>query len=820
MYIRLLRLLAVARLVAVSNLLLLRFTVGNALVDIVMLVHDQAAWADLAIRAVENHTRNAYRLIIVDNASVEEKTKDMLAAAERRGHTVVRLPENKSFSNGVNAGVAAGDSKFIIILNDDAIVTEGWEGALMQDCVDKYTGMSGARSNFVSGVQSDPTFTGEPPYLIFVCVALRRDVWNTVGPMDEVVFDGFSCEDLDYSWRVQKAGYKLKVSSAFVLHAGSRTLASVHGAGAYEGSMRQRNDQKYQARLMDKWGKDFVTQKSKIQQRGMVTTYHAEEWTRVEFMKSLMGLRRSDGVSFEYLQVSRAPIHMARQVAADYVTDQGFDWWVQLDDDATFPSDVLRRLLSHQKDIVCALAYQRKVPHGTCAFELGPDGMLGASLEGIEHTGLRRVDVSGFHCSIMRTSVIKKMREAGIKQYFGGFDNKVGEDFAFPVAPETPVLGADFRWRPIVDFKPGDTVVGFDEVSAPHTSRRFTPATVTRLIEKVLPRVRIVTDEDEIVTTGEHPWLSNNSLALAPSRRWDWRPGAALKPGMMLASITPVVDNPDLSSEDYAAGYVQGLLQSDGTKSEKCVRDHSYASYVVRMKDTAPLERMATMLAQLGIESYRGAVRHDGNPNHAPMHKLGVQKQAAARKLDRVYTVTAMPSKAFAAGYLAGMYDGDGSHHGGTAFIHNTVNWKKDRLEEAARALGMRFTARDDRHVRICGQDNIFKFWQATTPSLTRRMSLLGQMPNATRARGGKEVKHRPVVIRAVEALPPSEVFCLTTDSSTFVANGLASHNCLNAKKIGVQIHCDTELISGHIGASIVVDEAYKQRWIANGRPS
>jgi hypothetical protein len=64
-------------------------------------------------------------------------------------------------------------------------------------------------------------------------------------------------------------------------------------------------------------------------------------------------------------------------------------------------------------------------------FELGEDGLLGSPMENIEHTGLRKVDISGFHCSIVKTTVIKKMRAAGIKQYFGGFENKVGEDFAF-----------------------------------------------------------------------------------------------------------------------------------------------------------------------------------------------------------------------------------------------------------------------------------------------------------------------------------------------------------------------------------------------------
>lgn len=408
------------------------------LIDVVMLISHQPLWADLAIRAVEHHTKNPYRLILVDQATTTPEAKAVLASAKERGHIVFRAPENRSFSNGNNLGAGLGDAKFLVFLNDDALVTENWDGALIQDCSEKGVGLVGARSNFAGGVQADMRFKGEPPYLVFVCVALRREVWNAVGPMDEENFTGFSCEDLDYSWRVQKAGYKLKVSDAcYVLHAGSRSIAKQFAADAIAAkngaglitALRGQNE-KYGHVLEAKWGRDFVVEHSKLQQRGLVTTYHAERWTRVEFLKNLMGLRRSDNVGFEYLQVSRLPIHMARQAAADFAVDSGMDWWVQIDDDATFPPDVLRRLLAPQKDVVCALAYQRKPPHLTCAFETGPDGLLGTPLDNIEHTGVRKVDISGFHCSIMRTSVIKKMRDAGIKQYFGGFDSKVGEDFA------------------------------------------------------------------------------------------------------------------------------------------------------------------------------------------------------------------------------------------------------------------------------------------------------------------------------------------------------------------------------------------------------
>lgn len=430
---------------------------ADPLLDIVMLVHDQAAWVDLAIRAVEHHTRNPYRLILVDSASQEEKTRAVLREAEARGHTVVRLSENRSFSHGVNAGVAVGKAPFIVVLNDDAIVTERWDTAMLQAAVPKHIGLVGARSNHASGAQGDPNFQGEPPWLVFVCVCLRREVWNSVGPMDEATFGGFSSEDLDYSWRVRKAGFELFVSSAFVLHAGSRTLFATVG----DAEARARNDARWNAKLVEKWGMDWVKENSRLVAPVLVATYHAEEWTRVAFMGAFAGLKRSDGVTFSYYHQTRAPIQHARNLLADYALDHGFEWLVQLDDDATFPPDLIRRLLSHEKDVVCALAYQRRPPFLTCAFEVeGADGMMGKPLEGIEHTGLRRVDVSGFHCSIIRTRVFKKLREAGVKAFYGGFDNKVGEDFAMclnlkkigvPVYVDTDLISGHIGEAVVVD---------------------------------------------------------------------------------------------------------------------------------------------------------------------------------------------------------------------------------------------------------------------------------------------------------------------------------------------------------------------------------
>lgn len=416
----------------------------NTLIDIVILVHDRADWAKLCVDSVEAFTKNPYRLILVDSASQEAKTKELFEVWKARGHTVVHLAENRSFSNGVNAGVRAGASKFVVVLNDDAIVTEGWDTALVQDASEPGVGLVGARSNYAAGVQGGAKCIGDPPFLVFVCVAFRREVWDKIGPMDEETFDGFSSEDLDYGWRVVRGGLRLKVSSAFVLHAGSRTLTKALSTGdaATTQVALQRNNEKYGRRLEEKWGKEWVAEHTRLLQKVLVATYSPQETVSMDFARSCMSLKQAGGYEFSFYSHRRTPIHLARQLVTDYALAQGMDVLVQLDDDAVFPPDLLPRLLGHNKGVVAALAYQRKKPYATVAYELDADLLAqgvtsGRHLEGIEHTGLRKVDVSGLHVSATRLSVVKKMRAFrsekypdGIREYYGGFE-KTGEDFCW-----------------------------------------------------------------------------------------------------------------------------------------------------------------------------------------------------------------------------------------------------------------------------------------------------------------------------------------------------------------------------------------------------
>ncbi len=82
------------------------------------------------------------------------------------------------------------------------------------------------------------------------------------------------------------------------------------------------------------------------------------------------------------------------------------------------------------------------------------------------------------------------------------------------LAPDTPVLHADFVHRPLGDVRPGDLLVGFDERPAARRARKLRTALVEAAWWSRRPTLRLITRRSEVVTTAEHRWLD------ARSSRW------------------------------------------------------------------------------------------------------------------------------------------------------------------------------------------------------------------------------------------------------------------------------------------------------------
>ena len=169
-------------------------------------------------------------ILLVDNASSDGSMN--LAWAYQDRITIVQNPRNYGFPKGCNQGIQVARGDVIVLLNVDTVVCEGWLEKLIEPLRrDASLAMTGSkllfpasnRIQFAGGVMEPNGLTHhvgyglpdgeafnqlkEVDYLTGASLAIRRDVLDRLGGLDE----GFPLyfEDLDLSYRVRQAGYKI-----------------------------------------------------------------------------------------------------------------------------------------------------------------------------------------------------------------------------------------------------------------------------------------------------------------------------------------------------------------------------------------------------------------------------------------------------------------------------------------------------------------------------------------------------------------------------------------------------------------------------------
>lgn len=219
---------------------------ADGLASIVMLSWNAPDYTRIALESIRQHTRHPHEVIIVDNGSGPETTNWLRTLDDAR---VIFNASNRGFAGGNNQGIAAARGEYIVLLNNDVVVTEGW----LEDLIDALrrnplTGVSAPRSNRVAGSQQVPDatypdvasmhrfaaerrvqFRKTGYYLdraIGFALCIDRRVIDEVGGIDER-FGAGNFEDDDFCIRVRAAGYKIYVcDDVFIHHFGSVSFTS------------------------------------------------------------------------------------------------------------------------------------------------------------------------------------------------------------------------------------------------------------------------------------------------------------------------------------------------------------------------------------------------------------------------------------------------------------------------------------------------------------------------------------------------------------------------------------------------------------------
>ncbi|MCT4508399.1 MAG: glycosyltransferase family 2 protein [Tepidibacter sp.] len=224
---------------------------------------------------IEKTSYTNYEIIIVDNKS-QDNTPIYLKELEKQysNITIVLNEHNYGFAKGNNIGIKKAKGDYIILLNNDTVVTRGWISGFIKHLErDKKLGLVGPVTNYAGNeamisvpyrnikdmdkfseiytlANSNKLYTNINMLIMF-CVAMRKEIINQVGYLDESFGIGMF-EDDDFSYRVKKAGYEIAYTKdIFIHHYGSASFKKLGRQKFIE--IFNENKKKFEKKWNIKW---------------------------------------------------------------------------------------------------------------------------------------------------------------------------------------------------------------------------------------------------------------------------------------------------------------------------------------------------------------------------------------------------------------------------------------------------------------------------------------------------------------------------------------------------------------------------------------
>jgi GT2 family glycosyltransferase len=198
---------------------------------IVIPVFNAAFYTRVCLASLQTEQRDA-EVIIVDNGSTDETPALLGAWADQeRGRRFQRFDQVLGFARACNAGAAATEREFVVFLNNDTFVLEGWLDNLLRpfDEADNVQ-VTGSRLLYPSGhiQHAGIAFNREGPHHVFVglagdtpfvlqrrdfqtvtgaALAIRRAEFERLGGFDTSYQNSF--EDVDLCLKVKRDGGRI-----------------------------------------------------------------------------------------------------------------------------------------------------------------------------------------------------------------------------------------------------------------------------------------------------------------------------------------------------------------------------------------------------------------------------------------------------------------------------------------------------------------------------------------------------------------------------------------------------------------------------------
>ena len=367
-----------------------------------------------------------------------------------------------------------------------------------------------------------------------------------------------------------------------------------------------------------------------------------------------------------------------------------------------------------------------------------------------------------------------------------GFDQSINpyrgceHGCVYCLAGETPILMGDGGFKPLGELRVGDEIYGTQQRGH---YRYYVRTQVLAHWQTRKPAYRVhLADGTELVASADHRFLTERGWKFVD--RIDGRqprPRLTCNNTLMGFGAVPLPAC-RFDTRDYRRGYLCGLIRGDGHlgiyRYQRAGRNSGdQYKFRLAMTDADALERGARFLSEFGVTTDRFLFQPE-TPNRQRIEAIRTSARAAIAAIERLIEWPDGYEADWARGFVAGIFDAEGSFNNGTIRIANTDSRMIEATRASLGALGFDTiveTARTNsrkpvRYVRVRGglREHL-RFFRCFDPSIARKRNIAEQ---AVKSRADLSVI-------AIERLGSErDLFDITTGTGDFIANGVISHNC------------------------------------------
>jgi len=247
---------------------------AQPLVSIIIPVYNKWPFTAACLRSLAETTSAAsFEVIVVDDQSSDE-TAQRLAGVD--GLVALRNEENLGFVGSCNRGAERARGRYLVMLNNDTQVLDGWLDALVET-FERHpdTGLAGARLVYPDGslqeagglIFSDGSgwnygrgdnpdrpeyqYLRETDYCSGACIALPTALFRELGGFDAHYAPAYY-EDTDLAFKVRERGLQVRVQpAATIIHHEGVTSGTdlASGAKRYQAVNREKFLERWRGRL-------------------------------------------------------------------------------------------------------------------------------------------------------------------------------------------------------------------------------------------------------------------------------------------------------------------------------------------------------------------------------------------------------------------------------------------------------------------------------------------------------------------------------------------------------------------------------------------